>query len=40
MLRGEWPGPLTLTGIALLVAGVAWAVRVRPVKAAALEHGA
>jgi drug/metabolite transporter (DMT)-like permease len=40
MLRGEWPGPLTLAGIALLIAGVTWAVRVRPVKAEALENGA
>jgi drug/metabolite transporter (DMT)-like permease len=30
MLRGRAPGPLTLTGIALLIAGVAWAVRIRP----------
>jgi len=29
-LRGHAPGPLTLTGVALLVAGVAWAVRIRP----------
>lgn len=30
LLRGRLPGPLTLTGIALLVLGVAWAVRIRP----------
>jgi drug/metabolite transporter (DMT)-like permease len=30
VLRGRWPDPETLGGIALLVAGVAWAVRVRP----------
>ncbi len=31
MLRGEWPQPLTLLGIALLVAGVIWALRIKPV---------
>jgi len=30
MLRGQAPGPVTLVGIALLVAGVMWALRVRP----------
>ncbi|MEO7851771.1 MAG: DMT family transporter, partial [Rubrivivax sp.] len=30
MLRGEEPAPTTLAGIALLVAGVLWALRVRP----------
>jgi drug/metabolite transporter (DMT)-like permease len=30
MLRGQAPGPVTLAGIALLVAGVIWALRVRP----------
>ncbi|WP_430391006.1 DMT family transporter [Dyella sp. 20L07] len=29
-LRGHAPGTLTLVGVALLVAGVAWAVRIRP----------
>lgn len=29
-LRGRAPGPLTLSGIALLIAGVAWATRIRP----------
>ena len=29
-LRREWPGPDTLAGIALLVVGVAWALRARP----------
>jgi drug/metabolite transporter (DMT)-like permease len=29
-LRGRWPLPATLAGIALLVAGVIWALRVRP----------
>jgi len=31
-LRGQWPGPLTWAGIALLGAGVVWALRVRPVR--------
>ena len=35
MLRGQWPGPLTLAGIGLLVAGVMWALRARPVPLAA-----
>ncbi|AIF49157.1 DMT family transporter [Dyella japonica] len=30
VLRGHPPGTLTLTGVGLLVAGVAWAVRIRP----------
>lgn len=30
VLRGRLPGPLTFTGIALLVLGVLWAVRIRP----------
>lgn len=30
MLRGRPPGALTLIGVALLVAGVAWAVRIKP----------
>jgi len=30
MLRGSWPPASTLAGIALLVAGVVWALRVRP----------
>ena len=38
MLRGRWPEPATLAGIALLVAGVLWALRVRPEPAVA--HGA
>jgi drug/metabolite transporter (DMT)-like permease len=32
-LRGQWPGTTTLAGIALLVGGVLWALRVRPVPA-------
>ncbi len=31
LLRGHVPPPLTLCGIALLIAGVVWAVRIRPV---------
>jgi drug/metabolite transporter (DMT)-like permease len=38
MLRGRMPEPATLAGIALLVAGVLWALRVRPEPAVA--HGA
>jgi drug/metabolite transporter (DMT)-like permease len=38
-LRGEWPGPLTALGIALLIAGVIAATRIRPVKAAAAAQG-
>ncbi|MGA0612113.1 DMT family transporter [Caldimonas sp. KR1-144] len=34
MLRGRAPEPLTVAGIALLVAGVVWALRAKPVKAA------
>jgi drug/metabolite transporter (DMT)-like permease len=30
ILRGEWPGVVTLLGIALLIAGVAWALRGKP----------
>jgi drug/metabolite transporter (DMT)-like permease len=30
MLRGQMPGTVTLVGIALLIAGVLWALRVRP----------
>ena len=29
ILRGQWPAPLTLAGIALLIVGVLWAVRVK-----------
>jgi drug/metabolite transporter (DMT)-like permease len=38
VLRGEAPGPVTLTGVALLVAGVLWAMRVRPEPIAAQRH--
>jgi drug/metabolite transporter (DMT)-like permease len=37
-LRGQMPGPITLAGIALLVAGVLWALRVRPEPLAAEAH--
>ncbi len=33
--RGEWPQPLTLLGVTLLTGGVLWAVRIKPVHAAA-----
>ena len=39
-LRHEWPGPLTLAGVALLIAGVMWALRVRPEPLAAEAHAA
>ncbi|WP_460712828.1 DMT family transporter [Lysobacter terrae] len=39
-LRGRVPEPLTLLGILLLVAGVAWALRIRPEAAVAQEHAA
>ncbi|MBL8289628.1 MAG: DMT family transporter [Rubrivivax sp.] len=37
-LRGQWPGPLTLAGVALLVVGVGWALSAppRPGSAAAI----
>jgi drug/metabolite transporter (DMT)-like permease len=33
ILRGEWPQPQTAMGIALLMVGVWWALRIRPVAA-------
>jgi drug/metabolite transporter (DMT)-like permease len=36
--RGQWPEPATLAGIALLVAGVLWAVRIKPVSVVAEGH--
>lgn len=30
LLRAQWPAPLTLAGIALLLVGVLWAVRIKP----------
>ena len=38
LLRGEWPGLVTGAGIALLVAGVLRAVRLKPVAVAAQVH--
>ncbi len=38
VLRGRAPQPLTLAGIALLVAGVVWALRAKPTPAAAGAH--
>jgi drug/metabolite transporter (DMT)-like permease len=37
-LRGEWPAGATLSGIALLVVGVAWALSVRPEPIAIAPH--
>ena len=37
-LRHEMPAPATLAGIALLVAGVLWALRVKPEPLAAEGH--
>ena len=37
-LRGRMPGTLTLLGIALLIAGVVWAVRIRPEPVVAEAH--
>jgi drug/metabolite transporter (DMT)-like permease len=38
ILRGQIPGALTMVGVALLVAGVMWALRVRPEPLAAEGH--
>ena len=38
VLRGQWPAGTTLAGIALLVIGVAWALRVRPEPIAIEPH--
>ncbi len=38
MLRAQMPGPVTLAGVALLVAGVVWALRVRPQPPLAEAH--
>jgi drug/metabolite transporter (DMT)-like permease len=38
ILRGRAPEPLTMAGIALLIAGVVWAVRIRPERAATQAH--
>jgi drug/metabolite transporter (DMT)-like permease len=40
ILRGRAPEPLTMLGIGLLVAGVAWALRVKPQALAAQAHAA
>ena len=40
LLRGEAPAPATLAGIVLLVAGVVWALRIRPEPLAAEGHTA
>jgi drug/metabolite transporter (DMT)-like permease len=38
VLRGTWPNAVTLLGIALLIAGVAWALRIEPEPLAAEGH--
>ena len=38
MLRGKWPEPMTIVGIGLLMAGVLWAVRIKPEPVAAEGH--
>ncbi|MGO1073078.1 DMT family transporter [Lysobacter sp. CA199] len=38
ILRGQFPRPLTLVGIALLIAGVVWALRVKPVPLSDTAH--
>ena len=38
VLRGKAPEPLTLAGVALLVAGVVWALRAKPVALSAQAH--
>lgn len=40
ILRGRAPEPLTMAGIALLIAGVMWAVRIRPEPTATEGHAA
>ncbi|HEY5763648.1 MAG TPA: DMT family transporter [Rhodocyclaceae bacterium] len=35
-LRGEWPGEFTATGIGLLIVGVGWALRIKPVHTSAI----
>jgi drug/metabolite transporter (DMT)-like permease len=39
ILRGQLPKPLTLVGVGLLIAGVIWALRVKPVHAQAASVG-
>ena len=38
VLRQQWPAPVSLLGIALLIAGVAWALRAKPQPLAAEGH--
>lgn len=40
LLRQHWPDPATALGIALLVAGVLWGVRIKPVSVATQSHTA
>ncbi|WP_046655845.1 DMT family transporter [Lysobacter capsici] len=39
ILRGQMPKPLTLVGVGLLIAGVIWALRVKPVHAPVVSVG-
>ncbi len=39
LLRHEWPQPLTLMGVGLLIGGVLWAVRIKPLHAVAAANG-
>lgn len=39
-LRGEWPRPVSVAGVVLLVAGVCWALRLKTVKPAAASAAA
>jgi len=38
LLRGQWPAPMTLLGIGLLLAGMFWAVRIKPIHAEEMAH--
>jgi len=38
-LRGEWPRALSMLGVALLVGGVCWALRLKPVRPAGVTAG-
>ena len=38
VMRGQWPMPTTLLGIGLLVAGVLWAVRIKPERLSGEGH--
>lgn len=38
LLRGQWPGPLTISGIGFLVAGMLLAVRIKPIKSGKIKQ--